>query len=136
MPETSTELPSNVSHRLLPEAGVIIVEIKGALRASDFAALAKTADEWIATRGSLNGLVLQAHHFPGWETLRSVISHVRFVRDHHREVKRIALVTDSRLASLTSQLADHFVKATVKVFDYEQLDAATAWAATGATNLA
>ena len=111
-----------------PEAGVIIVEIKGALGASDFAALAKTADAWIATRGSLAGLVLHAHHFPGWESLRSVISHIRFVRDHHREVKRIALVTDSRLASLTSQLAEHFVKATIKVFGYDQLEAATAWA--------
>lgn len=131
MLETSTELPSNVSHRLLPESGVIVVEIKGALRASDFAALTKTADEWIAARGSLSGLVLHAHHFPGWETLRSLISHVRFVRDHHREVKRIALVTDSRLASLTSQLAEHFVKASVKVFGYDQLDAATSWAASG-----
>lgn len=128
----ATELPSRNSHRLVPPAGVIVVEIKEALKAADFAALGATADQWIGTHGSLNGLVLHAHHFPGWESLRGVISHVRFVRDHHREVKRIALVTDSRLASLTQQLAEHFVKATIKVFGYDQLEAATTWAG-GAT---
>jgi hypothetical protein len=116
----------------LPQAGVIVLEIKEALKSADFAALGATADQWIGTHGSLNGLVLHAHHFPGWESLRGVISHVRFVRDHHREVKRIALVTDSRLASLTQQLAEHFVKATIKVFSYDQLEAATTWAG-GAT---
>lgn len=131
MLEKSTELPAKISHRLLPEAGVIVVEIQGALRASDFASLAATADAWIGKNGSLNGLVLHAHHFPGWESLRSVISHVRFVRDHHREVKRIALVTDSRLASLTSQIAEHFVAAKIDVFGYDGLDAAIVWAGGG-----
>jgi hypothetical protein len=32
-----------VSHRLLPESGVIVVEVKQALRAQDFDALAFTA---------------------------------------------------------------------------------------------
>jgi hypothetical protein len=136
MLEKSADLTAHISHRLLPESGVIVVEIKGALRASDFASLAATADAWIGTHGTLNGLVLHAHHFPGWESLRSVISHVRFVRDHHREVKRIALVTDSRLASLTSQIAEHFVAAKIEVFGYEKLEAATAWAGGAATSSA
>jgi hypothetical protein len=131
MLENSKELPTQNAHRLVPEAGVIVVEVKEALRPVDFAALAATADQWIGTHGSLNGLVIHAHHFPGWESLRGMMSHFRFVRDHHREVKRIALVTDSRLASLTPQLAEHFVKATIKVFGYEELGAATAWAGGG-----
>jgi len=136
MLENSTNLPARISHRLVPESGVIVVEIKDALRPSDFAALATTADQWISTHAGLNGLVIHAHHFPGWESLRGVISHVRFVRDHHRDVKRIALVTDSRLASLTLTLADHFVRAEVKVFGYEELTAATAWAGGGAVSSA
>ncbi len=35
-----------VSHRLLPESGVIMGEVKRALRAQDFDALAFTADAW------------------------------------------------------------------------------------------
>jgi hypothetical protein len=128
MPETSTPHPTHLSHRLIPESGVIVAEIKQALGPSDFAALAATADDWIKTHGSLSGLVLHAHHFPGWESLRGMISHLRFVRDHHKEVKRVALVTEARLASITEQLAAHFVKAEVKTFGFDKLEEATAWA--------
>ncbi|HWP07618.1 MAG TPA: STAS/SEC14 domain-containing protein [Polyangiaceae bacterium] len=128
MLENQTTTPAHIAPRLLPESGVIVVEIKQALGPADFALLASTADEWVKTRGPLNGLVLHAHHFPGWESLRGVMSHIRFVRDHHREVRRIALVTDSRLAGLVPQLAEHFVKAEVKAFAFDELDAATVWA--------
>ena len=119
---------AGVSHRLLPESGVILVEIQQALRATDFDALAATADAWIQSHDFLNGLVLHAHSFPGWENLRSLIRHVRFVRDHHRKIKRVALVTDARLASLTPHIADHFVEAEVQRFGYEHLYEAIRWA--------
>lgn len=128
MLEKQTTTPAHIAPRLLPESGVIVVEIKQALGPADFATLAATADEWIKTHGALNGLVLHAHHFPGWESLRGVMSHIRFVREHHREVKRIALVTDSRLASLMPKLAEHFVKAEIKDFAFDELDRATVWA--------
>jgi hypothetical protein len=128
MLEKQTSTSAHVAPRLLPESGVIVVEIKQALGPADFALLATTADAWIKTHGALNGLVLHAHHFPGWESLRGVMSHIRFVREHHREVKRIALVTDSRLAGLVPQIAEHFVKAEVKAFAFEALDEATVWA--------
>ena len=42
-----------ISHRLLPESGVIVVEVKQALRAQDFDSLAFTADAWIEAHGDL-----------------------------------------------------------------------------------
>jgi hypothetical protein len=117
-----------VSHRLLPEAGVIVVEVKEALRAQDFDALAHTADTWIEAHGDLQGLVIHVRDFPGWENLGSFLRHLRFVRDHHRKVKRIALAADSKLASLAPRLAEHFVKAEVKSFGYDALEGAIAWA--------
>jgi hypothetical protein len=125
MPET--EKPA-ISHRLLQDAGVIVVEVTQALRAEDFDALSATADQWIEAHGLLNGLVLHAHHFPGWENLQGVIKHVRFVRDHHKKIKRIAVVTDSRLASLTPTIAELFVEAELRTFAYDKLDDAVAWA--------
>jgi hypothetical protein len=117
-----------ISHRVLPEEGVIVVEVKQALRPQDFAALTATADDWISARGSLNGLVLHAHHFPGWESLQGLGKHIRFVRDHHQKINRIALVTDAKLASLMPQIAEHFIKAELKHFAYDKLDDAIAWA--------
>jgi hypothetical protein len=125
-----------ISHRLIPESGVIVVEVKEALRAQDFDALAFTADAWIEAHGSLQGLVIHAREFPGWENLGSFLRHVRFVRDHHRKVKRIALAADAKLASLAPKIAEHFIQAEVKSFGYDELDTAIAWAGDLATRSA
>lgn len=117
-----------VSHRLIPESGVIVVEVKEALRAQDFDALAVTADTWIEVHGDLQGIVIHAREFPGWENLGSLLRHIRFVRDHHRKVKRIALAADSKLATLVPPVAEHFVHAEVKQFGYGELESATMWA--------
>ncbi len=117
-----------VTQRLLPDAGVIVVEVKQALRAQDFDALALAADTWIEAHGNLQGLVIRAREFPGWENLGSFLRHVRFVRDHHRKVERIALAVDSKLATLAPRIGEHFIHAEVKSFGYDELDAAIAWA--------
>lgn len=120
---------AGVSHRLIPESGVIVVEVTEPLRAQDFDALALTADAWIETHGGLHGLVIHAREFPGWENIGGFIRHVRFVRDHHRKVTRLAVAADSKLASLAPRLAEHFVQAEVKGFGYDELADAITWAA-------
>jgi stage II sporulation SpoAA-like protein len=120
-----------VSHRLLPESGVLVVEVNQALRAEDFDALAATADQYIDAHGDLAGIVIHARSFPGWENLGGLIRHVRFLRDHHRRVRRVALASDSKVAGLAPKLAEHFVQAEVRRFGYDELDAAIAWAAEG-----
>lgn len=123
LPQGAAVLP-----RLLPEHGVIVVEVEHPLRAQDFDAVALVADTWIDTHGALQGLVIHARAFPGWENLGGFLRHVRFVRDHHRKIRRIALAADSKLASIAPRVAEHFVAAEVKRFAYDQLDAAIAWA--------
>jgi hypothetical protein len=118
-----------VSHRLLPEKGVIVVEVEHALNAQDLDALALTADQWIESHGGLEGIVIHARAFPGWENLAGLVRHIQFVRYHHRKVKRIALATDGKLASLAPRVGEHFVQAEVRSFGYEPLNAAVAWAA-------
>jgi hypothetical protein len=125
-----------VSYRLLSDSGVIVVEVKQALRAQDFDALAFTADAWIEAHGSLQGLVIHTREFPGWENLASFFRHLRFVRDHHRKVKRIALAADAKVASVAPKIAEHFIQAEVKSFPYDQLDSAIAWAGGAARSAA
>jgi len=117
-----------VTHRLVPESGVLVVEVSQALRAQDFDALAATADGWIDAHGELPGLVIHARAFPGWENLGGLIRHIRFLRDHHRHLRRVALASDSKLAGLGPKLAEHFVQAEVRRFGYDELEAAIAWA--------
>jgi type II secretory pathway component PulK len=115
---------------------VILVEVKQPLRAQDFEALAVTADAWIKAHGELQGLVIHAREFPGWENLGSFFRHVRFARDHQRKVKKIALAVDSKLASLVPMITEHFVQAEIKSFAYSELDSAIAWAAGFSTQTA
>jgi hypothetical protein len=118
-----------VTHRLLPGSGVLVVEVTEPLRAQDFDALAATADGWLAAHDALPGVVLHARAFPGWENLGGLLRHVRFVRDHHRSVRRVALASDGLLADLAPRLADHFVRAEIRHFGHDELDEAIAWAA-------
>lgn len=117
-----------VSHHLVAESGVIVVDVREPLRVQDFDALAQTADAWLGTHDDLRGLVIHARAFPGWENITSLLRHLRFVRDHHRKVKRVAVAADSKLADLMPHLAKHFVQAELTSFGYDELDDAVAWA--------
>jgi hypothetical protein len=125
-----------VLHHLLPDLGVLVVEVERALRAQDFDALALTVDPWVEAHGDLHGVVIHARKFPGWENFGGFFRHVQFVRRHERKVKRIALVMDGELASLGPSIGEHFVHAELKGFAYAELAAAITWAAGSVSNKA
>ncbi|MEO8551509.1 MAG: STAS/SEC14 domain-containing protein [Kofleriaceae bacterium] len=115
--------------RLVDEKAVLVFDVTEALRVADFDALTATADSWIETHGELRGLVVHVRAFPGWESLTAMVRHVRFVRDHHRKIGRIALATDIKLAAIAHGLAETFIAAEVRAFGYDELEQAIAWAA-------
>jgi hypothetical protein len=43
-------------------------------------------------------------------------AHFRFVKDHHRQIKKVTLVTDSALGNVAEKLASHFLAAEIKHF--------------------
>ena len=104
-----------------------LIEPRGALSREDFAAIAKQIDPVIESNGRVDGLIIKTRVFPGWESLGDLIEHFRFVRDHHRAIDRIALVTDTRLAQVFPAIVGHFVSADVRQFDFDDYDAAVAW---------
>jgi hypothetical protein len=124
----STREPS-LTYQMLPSRGVLVVEPHGPLRTEDFDALEAAADSWIESGdGSLRGIVVHARRFPGWENLGTLLRHLRFVRDHHRKIRRVAVAVDGALAQIAPALADHFVHAELKQFSADDLEPAIAWA--------
>jgi hypothetical protein len=121
-----------IEHYLDTENAVLYVSPQAALQQADFARLAQAIDPFIALHGSLNGLLVETPHFPGWESFGAMIRHFRFVRDHHRQIRRVALVTDSAIGELAEHLASHFVAAEVRHFPAAERDTASAWLVTGA----
>ena len=120
-----------IQHELLRDRGILILRPEGALRAEDFTALAGTIDPYIEHNGELNGLMIEAPSFPGWENFAALLSHLRFVRDHHRRIERIAVVTDSALLTVAPKIASHFVSAQLRTFDAAGRAAALAWLEAG-----
>src|SRR4249919_812320 len=116
-----------LQHELLRDRGILILKPEGALRAEDFAALAAVVDPYIEQNGELNGLVIDAPSFPGWDNFAALVSHLRFVRDHHRQVRRIGVVSDSPVLTTLPKIASHFESAEVRTFPANDRAAALSW---------
>ncbi|MGH6622384.1 MAG: STAS/SEC14 domain-containing protein [Burkholderiaceae bacterium] len=116
-----------IEAELFRDEGVLVVVPASALTATDFAQLATLVDPYIAERGGLNGLMVVAGHFPGWDSFEGFIGHIRFVREHERAIARVAVVSDAMALTLLPALARHFVSAEVRHFAVEEREAAMAW---------
>lgn len=97
------------------------------LSAEDCVDLGRAVDPEIAAGHDLAGLIIDAPHFPGWEGVSALAAHLRFVREHHRHVKRIAVVTDSHLGDFAEHLASHFVSAEIRRFPAGTIEQARQW---------
>lgn len=116
-----------IEHTLDTANSVLYLRPKSALAQADFVQLARTVDPYIAQTGDLAGLIIETAAFPGWESLAAMVAHFRFVRDHHKRIRKIGLVTDSALGNVAERLASHFVAAEIRHFAAGQLEAAKQW---------
>ena len=116
-----------IEHTLDAEHSILYLRPKSALARDDFVQLAKAVDPYIDKTGGLDGLIIEATRFPGWESLGAMAAHLRFVRDHHKRIKKIGLVTDSALGNVAEHLASHFVSAEIRHFSAGELEAAKQW---------
>jgi hypothetical protein len=116
-----------IEHTLDTTNGILHLRPKSSLEQADFEQLAKAVDPFIAGTGDLAGLIVEAASFPGWSSFGALAAHLRFVKDHHRHIRKIALVTDSALGNIAEHLVAHFVSAEIKQFPAAELDAARQW---------
>jgi hypothetical protein len=111
--------------------GVLHARPSGPLGAADFDLLAALVDPYILKKGELAGLLIEVERFPGWKNLAGMVNHFRFVRNHHRKIRRVALVTDARIGKIAEKFARHFVAANVRRFPAGHAGAAKRWLTTG-----
>ncbi|MEP5570077.1 MAG: STAS/SEC14 domain-containing protein [Halioglobus sp.] len=116
-----------LSIELDKEAGIAILTPEGELSGNDFKAVAEIVDPFIEEHGDLKGIAIHVENFPGWDSFSSLVSHLKFVKDHHRRVSRIAFATNSPVGTIAEKVGNHFVSAEIKHFDFNELDAAKIW---------
>ena len=89
---------------------ILIIMPHGPLKSSDFEKLVQEVDPYIKENGKLNGLMIYTKSFPGWDNFAAFLSHIKFVKNHHQKIKKIAAVTDSSFISILPQVANHFIR--------------------------
>jgi len=107
--------------------GIAILEPDGELLESDFISASKIIDPYIESVGELKGIIIHVQSFPGWDSFSSLIAHLKFVREHHKKVSRIAFATDSPIGGFAENIATHFVNAEIKNFEFSELETSRQW---------
>lgn len=116
-----------IEAKLMREDGVLVLIPSGAPDEVDFERLHLLVDPYIEKRGVLNGVMIYADSYPGWEDFISLLSQLRFIDEHRHKIKRVAAVTDSGFLSILPQVGNYFVDAEVRHFSYEDHHVAMEW---------
>jgi hypothetical protein len=116
-----------IDAELIEEDSILKVSPRTALEVPDFQRLASLVDLHIERHGRLNGIMIQLEELPGWDNFYAMLEHFNFIKQHHDKVRRVAVVTDSTVASFLPNLMDSFVSAEVKHFAYQDSEQALAW---------
>ncbi len=110
------------------EENLVTVKPTGRLAKEDFERLSEAVDGYINVNDLVPNLMIVAESFPYWESFTAFFAHARFIRMHHKIVKKIAIVGDSFVLSNLPAIADHFVSAEVRHFAHNDLEKARKWA--------
>jgi hypothetical protein len=120
-----------IDHEWDAAKSILTVRPQSPLDTSDFTDLSKAVEPTIEQGGEITGLIIDAPHFPGWDSFGALVTHIRFVHEHHKHVKKVAVVTDSSVAGVAQHLISHFVSAEVRQFPAGQIQQAHDWIAAG-----
>jgi hypothetical protein len=116
-----------LKHQLILTDGILILEPDAPLEAADFESLVREIDPYIAKHGKLSGLMIHAKAFPGWANFDAFLAHMQFIKSHHQEIVRLAMVTDSKLLGELPKIAAQLVHVQVKHFSESQYEDALRW---------
>lgn len=109
------------------ENSTLVLKPNNALTKKDFDKITKLVDPYIEEKGKLNGIIIYVEVFPWWDSFSALLSHFKFIKNHHQKVSNIALVTNSVVADFAEHIASHFINAKIKHFDYDKLEDAKNW---------
>jgi len=112
---------------VMSDEGIILVEPSGPLGQADFGKLAEEIDMFPGDLRRLTGLIIHTKAFPGWDDFGAFLRHMKFVKEHHTSIRRVAIVTDSKMGTLAPAVANPFVSAKIEHFAYDDLDQAKEW---------
>ncbi len=116
-----------IEHQLLENEGLLIITPQDKLQASDFAQIDEEINKYLKQHPMLNGLLIHTKSFPGWKDFAALRAHFKFIKTHHKQIKKVAAVTDSHFMALAPRIVKYFVSAKVQHFTYANKEKALEW---------
>ena len=116
-----------INYDMRLDDGVLVVHPEEPLEVGDFTNLANRVDSYLAERRKLRGILITAKTFPGWKNFGALLAHLKFVKEHHRLIEKVAVVADGAVANILPNIAKHFLQAEVQHFEPSNEDAAWDW---------
>lgn len=107
--------------------GILVLRPSASLSKEDFAGPGAAVNDYLSDHAKLRGVLIHSKGFPRWESFGGFAAHMRFVREHHKEVERVAIATDSHFADMAELLGTHFTSAEVRHFPFSEEAKALAW---------
>ena len=105
-----------LDYSIMKPEGILVLKPRAPLSKDDFGGLSAAVDSCLADHAKLHGVLIHSKEFPGWENFGEFTAHMQFVREHHKKVERVAVVTDSQIAGMAESLAKHFMSTDARHF--------------------
>ena len=96
------------------------------LYADDFQQIAPKVDSFISQLGKIR-LLIDVSNFNGWSNAAALLSHIRFVKDHHQKVERIAVVGARNWQHWVIGVVRMILHPEVRAYDRSQQSEALRW---------
>lgn len=116
-----------LDYSIMTPEGILVLKPDAPLSANDFSDLSGTVDSYLSEHAKLRGVLIHSKGFPGWENFGGFTAHMNFVREHHKKVERVAVVTDSHFAAIAESLGKHFTSAEIRHFPFADNAKALDW---------
>jgi hypothetical protein len=116
-----------LDYSIMKPEGILVLTPKAPLSRGDFGGLRAAVDSYLSDHAKLKGVLIHSRGFPGWKNFGGVAAHMHFVREHHKKVERVAVVTDSQIARIAELLGKHFTSAEVRRFPFSEDMKALDW---------
>ena len=116
-----------LDYSVMKPEGILVLKPHSPLTKEDFSGLGAAVNAYLSDHDKLHGVLIESKEFPSWENIGGFSAHMHFVRDNRKKVERIAVVTDSPMATIAESLGNIFTSAEVKHFPYEDDAQAMEW---------
>ena len=116
-----------LNYRFDKEHSILNIKVGGPLEVSDFSKVSARIDPVIEENGALAGVILEAKEFPGWKNIDALFEHIRWVKQHHGSIKKLATVTDNGFVKSVPNIMKHVLPLEVRNFHEDQKREAKSW---------